>query len=89
MAVAVNGNPLGRYTVVLVDAADTASYVAAVSHFGLYSSQVVLLTNGSTMPAGDKAFLNGVDTAQTTVYPVGPAAPAAMASSWSGSRRCR
>jgi hypothetical protein len=84
MAATVSGRPNIAEAVYLVDAADTSTYLSAISDLGLGSRQSVLLTNGSTMPDKVKTFLNGIDTSRVKVYPLDAAAQAAVASSWAG-----
>jgi len=83
MAVTAAGAPANADAVMLVDAADVSSYVSAISDLGGYSTQTVLLTNGSTMPDPVKSFLNGLKKT-AKVYALGSAAQAAVAGSWSG-----
>jgi len=84
MAATVSGRPDLAEAVFLVDAADTPTYLSAISDLGFASQQTVLLTNGSTMPDKVKTFLNGIDASRVKVYPLDAAAQAAVASSWSG-----
>jgi len=83
MAVTAAGKPADADPVLVVDAADVASYASAISDLGAYSHQTVLVTNGSTMPDGAKTFLNGLKKT-AKVYGLGAGAQAALASSWSG-----
>jgi hypothetical protein len=84
MAATVSGRPDLAEAVFLVDAADTPTYLSAISDLGSASQQAVLLTNGPTMPDKVKTFLNGIDASRVKVYPLDAAAQAAVASSWSG-----
>ena len=83
MAAAAAGRPGDASAVLVVDAADTAAYLAAISAFGQSSAQTVLLTNGASVPDGAKAFLNGISKT-VPVYAVGANAKAALATSWAG-----
>lgn len=83
MAVAAAGNPQYHRDFFLVDAADTAAYLAVVGDARFYGA-AVLLTNGSTMPDAVKTYLAGVNASSATVYPVDQAAQAALATSWPG-----
>jgi hypothetical protein len=77
MALAANGPATQAPVVLAVDASDTPAYVSAISSLGFWSQQVVLLTNGSTLPASVRTYLNAVPSS-VPVYGVGTAAQSAL-----------
>lgn len=83
MSVAAAGKPANARLVFVVDAADTAGYAAALSAVTPTSRPAVLLTEGATLPAAVKSFLNATGK-EAKVYAVGASAQAALKASWTG-----